>query len=806
MSGDNSIFLEIEEEKNRQALSLPAKRVIEKLIPLKSKEAETSRRWFWELLQNANDYNEKVDVILEVTDDKVIFKHSGKPFSIQDVLNMISPDSGKDYSEEKTDNIGKFGSGLLSTHILSSAIKVSGAYKGSDRDDLFRFEIVLDRSLYQDKKRLIESIKTARDSFGCDPITMDRRDYTGFMTAFTYNIKDRLPGMSPAVDVVGIGLSQIYNVLPYTLCFLPKVHSVEIVDRRLNPEPTRYKISASSYSASGPVFMLEENDTLNEIEFVKIRHKQVETVYRHVKGSVAPLPLGIAKLFCGLPMIGSEHIGLPFLLNSYDFESTIERDGVEITPNDKNNLALFNQAVVLYQLLLEDVANRGLDGGFHLTKLRSRYEGVEGSKNIFKRDFVPAFREKINLAKIVKNENEDFIQFSDMLLPHKEKRADVPFYLCAREIKSERLPVKREYEGWVKTVDSKIFSKQMYSLNQFVEDVSQTQHIDAFILKSCSDVVDWLKSVAILVVENDPTLFIYYPILPNQRRQLQTSRMLSVDQDIPDGLKRIYNKLYVEEVETVLLDKAFNNLEVVRETLDTKAVCSQIDKRLKERYSENGSSTNTFSTALDLLYQWINTSQMDDKTLEDVFEWFYPKRAMLFMDTFDDAERGFAFTIVKSGKIKSLAILAQSSLTPAEIEFISNNPDKISSTYAFFQSTIDDRQHANAETGNYGEQLVNDDIKKRFLKTAGFEVIWSSKYGESRFDFEIKEHGKTILYIDVKTTMRGISNSDSVPFFMRRSQWEFLDTLQPDAKYLLARVFREGSKIKYVEISSQMNP
>src|SRR5690554_3838396 len=100
MSGDNSIFLEIEEEKNRQALSLPAKRVIEKLIPLKSKEAETSRRWFWELLQNANDYNEKVDVILEVTDDKVIFKHSGKPFSIQDVLNMISPDSGKDYSEE----------------------------------------------------------------------------------------------------------------------------------------------------------------------------------------------------------------------------------------------------------------------------------------------------------------------------------------------------------------------------------------------------------------------------------------------------------------------------------------------------------------------------------------------------------------------------------------------------------------------------------------------------------------------------------------------------------------------------------
>ena len=110
MSNKSNVFAEIEAEERKQALSIPAKRLREKLLPLKSKEEQTAKRWFWELLQNASDYNDTVDVLLEVNDNQVIFKHNGNPFSIQDVLNLISPDSGKDKDEVKKDNIGKFGS------------------------------------------------------------------------------------------------------------------------------------------------------------------------------------------------------------------------------------------------------------------------------------------------------------------------------------------------------------------------------------------------------------------------------------------------------------------------------------------------------------------------------------------------------------------------------------------------------------------------------------------------------------------------------------------------------------------------
>ncbi len=132
MIEDRNVITEIEAEERKQALSIPAKRLRDKLLPLKSKVEQTAKRWFWELLQNASDYNQSVDVRLEIDDNQIVFRHTGNPFSIQDVLNLISPDSGKDKDEVRKENIGKFGSGLVSTHILSSEMEVHGAFKSEN--------------------------------------------------------------------------------------------------------------------------------------------------------------------------------------------------------------------------------------------------------------------------------------------------------------------------------------------------------------------------------------------------------------------------------------------------------------------------------------------------------------------------------------------------------------------------------------------------------------------------------------------------------------------------------------------------
>lgn len=205
---------------------------------------------------------------------------------------------------------------------------------------------------------------------------------------------------------------------------------------------------------------------------------------------------------------------------------------------------------------------------------------------------------------------------------------------------------------------------------------------------------------------------------------------------------------------------------------------------------------------LNDLYKWINSSEKPKKEIEDLFTWFYPKRATLFMDTFGEIERDYAFTIVQSGKIKALAALAQSDISPEELEYLGNNPDIMSRLYTLLQSEIDDKQNANSETGDFGENLVYNDLRRKYKQSDSYEVIWSSKLGEAKFDFEVKLKGKTVLYVDAKTTMRGISNSESVPFFMRISQWEFLPTIEIDVKYLIARVFKKEEIIKYLQINA----
>jgi len=75
-----SVLDEVTNEANGRIYSAPAKRVLEKLAPMSSHIENYQRRWFWELLQNACDYNECARVELEITDDKLFFRHNGSPF------------------------------------------------------------------------------------------------------------------------------------------------------------------------------------------------------------------------------------------------------------------------------------------------------------------------------------------------------------------------------------------------------------------------------------------------------------------------------------------------------------------------------------------------------------------------------------------------------------------------------------------------------------------------------------------------------------------------------------------------------
>lgn len=97
---------------------------------LKANERARSRRlprWIWELLQNAHDasiaHTEPLIVKIKYSPGELVFSHNGSSFEAKQIFNLIYHGSTKADEEEA---IGEYGSGFLTTHLLSPEIKVSG--------------------------------------------------------------------------------------------------------------------------------------------------------------------------------------------------------------------------------------------------------------------------------------------------------------------------------------------------------------------------------------------------------------------------------------------------------------------------------------------------------------------------------------------------------------------------------------------------------------------------------------------------------------------------------------------------------
>ena len=168
-----------------------------------------------------------------------------------------------------------------------------------------------------------------------------------------------------------------------------------------------------------------------------------------------------------------------------------------------------------------------------------------------------------------------------------------------------------------------------------------------------------------------------------------------------------------------------------------------------------------------------------------------------------DGQREQALVIAQSGKMEALAKLATTELTDEDLQMIVANIKKLPMALSLLVERVDDRTFADSDTGDCGEEIVYKDLLQKYPSTKGFKVVWASKdRNEPKYDFEIFEGEQIFCYCDAKTTTRGIANADSIPFFMRKSQWDFLQTLDDEIPYIVARVFmRDGGDIQYMRIS-----
>jgi hypothetical protein len=118
-----------------------AQAIHQHLEELENQRDQYARRWIWELFQNALDAADRggpTRIRIRCTENSFEFSHNGAPFERREILHLIFHGSTK---REREGVIGRYGTGFLTSHIVSRRVRISGNLVSGER-----FDFVLDRS------------------------------------------------------------------------------------------------------------------------------------------------------------------------------------------------------------------------------------------------------------------------------------------------------------------------------------------------------------------------------------------------------------------------------------------------------------------------------------------------------------------------------------------------------------------------------------------------------------------------------------------------------------------------------------
>ena len=216
---------------------------------LKSNRVSLLTRWIWELLQNARDTSTNADTKLVASVEykrreedergELIFQHNGPKFKEEDIAHLIYHGTTKLEDEAM---IGQYGSGFLTTHLLSPVINISGQLEDGRS---FQFRL----------KREVGSVEELRDSM--DQAWNDFNDSlskelpSDDRTTFQYPIEDEA-----AVEAVEEGLATLKKCAPFVVAFNKEFSRINIqsTDGSMSFEVTRAFIVATKRAAASHGF------------------------------------------------------------------------------------------------------------------------------------------------------------------------------------------------------------------------------------------------------------------------------------------------------------------------------------------------------------------------------------------------------------------------------------------------------------------------------------------------------------------------------------------------------------------------
>lgn len=616
-----SYGVKIDEAERKAQNALIATKIFDLMDKLQLEATEIEyRRWIWELLQNAKDVafdNQQVSIEVNIHQDDnqkfVTFSHNGKPFSVDNLAFLIKQVSTKERATnangEKPKTTGKFGTGFLTTHLLSKKVEITGVVKEPDLD-YKSFVLPLDRS-GSTLDEIIESVNKSlfvlRSLDSLPPFLNYTPDL--FNTTFKYNLSEE------GFEVAQIGVDDLHLSLPFTLAFLPSIRSVSIIH-----ENTTYELKGIENvteiikiatiikrddAGVKEIFIvtLSKNTTTIAIEI----EKRDEIVY--VLGLSDDMP----RLFCDFPLIGSNDFNLPVVVNSYTFNPTEPRDGVWLKdqnndPKNVENKQNIQDSIELYFELLEYASENNWQHLFNLARTDKPKEKKWFSMSWFEEYYQKPVRKRILKTPIVDNynnvrtsilneENEPNIWFPSS--NNKEVRERI--WELSLDWIPNFIPKKEEIHSWhniiwdecskltLKVVSNSIHSKE--TIAGVAEMLKCDENGAINWLNSFYDLLNFERKFILEIINNN------FAIIPNQNGTFKKRIDLRIDQNIDEELKNVMLILGVDirdylrhsKVVTISAYQPESNVDyqILYHVKEQQHIIDEINKTIKEGKNDN---------------------------------------------------------------------------------------------------------------------------------------------------------------------------------------------------------------------------
>ncbi|MEJ8804387.1 sacsin N-terminal ATP-binding-like domain-containing protein [Pontibacter sp. H249] len=336
-------------------LKLTADKVTQILKEVRNEPKQSRRRWVWELLQNAKDVPNiygRVSAEIDLSENQLSFRHNGDPFQINNLTGLIQQVSSKPSNSTDKKTTGKFGTGFISTHLLSDIIWIKGVVQEATETPK-RVNFKLDRSgetseeLMPSIEKALELVDKIDDDSAFPPyinFTKERTESLRF-TEFIYNLENE-----DSKQAAQVGVEDLRITLPLTLAFIEEIKEVRVINNILNEDFT-YGCSqgTSANGLSEVCITITDNKAQTNLfrNFIIYNKEDISLaveVNNFTTNALIKPDKSQPLLYRDFPLIGSESFHWPFILNGKTLFPTEKRNSIYL--NGSKNDPAHNKTIL----------------------------------------------------------------------------------------------------------------------------------------------------------------------------------------------------------------------------------------------------------------------------------------------------------------------------------------------------------------------------------------------------------------------------------------------------------------------------